>query len=86
MRRAARTDANLTEIMKAARKMGFRVFVCNDQLCDLIAQKHGVTELWEVKQAKGRFTKLQKEMREAGWQIRTVRSIDDLLNPSVEGK
>ena len=74
-----RADANAPELYQEARKMGFKLYVNNDALCDTIAQLCGITELWEVKQKAGKFTPLQEKMREAGWIIRTVRSVDDLV-------
>lgn len=77
--RARKVDAGLTEIVKAYRKMGWRVYVCNDALCDIIIQRGSKTELIEVKEKRGSFTDLQKLMRIRGWQIRTVRSVEDIL-------
>lgn len=76
---ARRTDASLTAIVKAFRQLGWRVYVCNDSLCDLVIQKgHTRTELIEVKTPNGTFTDMQKRRRADGWQIRTVRSLDDV--------
>lgn len=80
--RARRVDSNLSELVKAARKMGFRINVRNDDLADVDAQLPGCdkTEIWEVKVLKGaRFTERQKKRREEGWLIMTVRTVDDLL-------
>lgn len=80
MRRAARVDENLAEIVDAARMMGFLIYVNNNALCDIVAQwKDGRTQLWEVKTEKGKFTPSQKDMRADGWKIRTIRSVDDVL-------
>lgn len=79
MRYAARTDGNLTAIVKAARKMGFLVYIANDDLCDAIAQLMDKIELWEIKTETGKFTDLQNKHRAAGWRIRTIRSVDDVL-------
>ena len=48
-RYARRTDANLTEIVKAYRQLGCRVRVNNDDTCDCIVQFGGVTDLVECK-------------------------------------
>lgn len=79
MRRAARVDENLGEIVQAARDFGFLVFVNNNSLCDIVAQwKDGRTFLWEIKTDSGTFTDGQKRLHKAGWQIRTIRSVDDV--------
>jgi hypothetical protein len=78
--RARKVDANSKNLLSVARQLGLRVFVNNDALCDAIVQAPGGhTELWEVKDKKGRFTDLQKRMREAGWHIRTVKTVDDVV-------
>lgn len=79
MRRAARVDDNLASIVKAARKMGFRIYVRNDVLADVDAQIGEVHEAWECKGIKGKFTDQQKRLRAEGWRIRTVRSVDDVM-------
>ena len=83
--RARKVDANSQDLYLAAREMGFKVYIRNDALCDADVQLCGITELWEVKNGKkGRFTDLQKKMRQAGWVIRTVRSVDDLVLARAE--
>ena len=83
--RARRVDLNSTDLYQAARKMGFKVYVRNDALGDADVQLAGLHEVWEFKNgAKARFTDLQKKMREAGWQIRTIRTVDDLLQARSE--
>ena len=78
--RAKRVDENLAVVVEAARDLGFLVDVVNDDLCDLIVQWRGVTELWEVKTPKGTFTETQQKNRAKGWKIRTVRSVDDVIS------
>lgn len=86
--RARRTDGNLSELVGAARAAGFLVYVTNDALCDLTVQfrgKHGThSEIWECKNKDGKFTPRQEELRAAGWQIRTVRTIDDVIQARKE--
>lgn len=74
-------DANLTDIADAARKLGFRVSIINNDLADICWQLGATTELVEVKNPHGRnrFTDNQKDMRRDGWIIRTVRSVDDVM-------
>lgn len=78
--RARRVDQNSTDLYQAARKMGFKVYVRNDALGDADVQLAGLHEVWEFKNgAKARFTDLQARMRQAGWRIRTVRTVDDVI-------
>ena len=77
--RARKVDGNLQQIVKVARAMGFRVYVRNDSLADLDVQlAGGVHEIWECKNGKGRMTKKQESMRAAGWNIRTIRTVQDI--------
>jgi hypothetical protein len=50
--RARRVDANLDTVVDAYRKSGIRVWVLNDDLCDLVTQFGGVTDLVEVKDGR----------------------------------
>ena len=85
MHRTHRADNNASALYQAARKMGFRLNVTNNALCDAVAQLGDVTELWEVKNGRAaKYTPLQARMREAGWQIRTIRTVDDLLQARSE--
>ena len=77
--RARKVDSNLSDIVDAARKLGLRVNVRNDDLADLDVQFGGHHEVWEVKGARGRLTKRQKKLRGDGWCIRLIRSVDDVL-------
>ena len=79
--RARKVDANLKSIVDAARKFGLLVNVRNDDCADLDVQVRGsnVAEIWEVKATGGRYTKRQKKLRAAGWCIRLIRSVDDVL-------
>lgn len=78
--RARKVDQNSTDLYQAARKMGFKVYVRNDALGDADVQLAGLHEVWEVKNgSKAKFTETQKRMRDAGWRIRTVRTVDDLV-------
>ena len=76
---ARRTDQNLELIVVAARKCGFLCYVRNDPLGDLDVQLGGIHEVWECKNAKGRFTDGQEAHRKKGWIIHTIRSVEDVL-------
>lgn len=82
--RARKVDANSKNLLSFARELGFKVFVRNDTLADADVQLAGVHEVWEVKDKRGRFTDLQKRMREAGWNIRTVKTTDDVIQARAE--
>jgi hypothetical protein len=81
--RARRVDANLGEIVKAARAIGMLVHVTNGDW-DATVQYMGITELWECKTKKGKFTELQKKMNGQGWKIRTVRNLLDVVQARRE--
>lgn len=83
MRRAARVDANHSQIVKAARKLGFRVLDlsgqgrgCPDLL--LYSPRTRRLHLVEVKVAKGKVNALQAAFH-AEWPVSVVRSVEDLL-------
>ena len=79
--RARKVDANLKSIVDAARKLGLMVNVRNDDCADLDVQVRGsnVAEIWEVKASGGRYTKRQKKLRAAGWCIRLITCVVDVL-------
>lgn len=88
MRYARRTDGNFSEIVGAARAAGFLVH-CTNADWDATVQLGGRVELWECKDgekspSRRRFTEVQQAMRDAGWHIRTVLTIDDVLNARKE--
>ena len=84
MRRAARVDANQAELVQAWRDMGGSVLFLHmvGQGCpDTLLGMAGEMELAEIKSAKG---KLNREQREwwAAWRgrpPRIVRSVEDLV-------
>ncbi len=78
--RARKIDSVTTSLAEAAEKMGFLVHRTNGAW-DLTAclVQNGTVELWECKTGKGRVTERQAKLRKAGWPIRTVRTVDDLL-------
>lgn len=82
--RARKVDRNLGEIVDAARRVGFLVYIRNDVLGDLDVQLAKVHEVWECKTPKGKFTQTQQKYREAGWVIRTIRSVEDVINARRE--
>lgn len=88
MRRAARTDANQTAIVKALRSVGASVQVLSavgEGVPDLLAGRRGVNYLLEVKDgAKPLSAQKLTEAQEAwhqGWagEVRTVRSVAEAL-------
>ena len=82
MRRAARRDANETELVVAARQIGLKVFYTSE-LGDLIVQfgsgNNYVTDLWEVKTEVGKLTEAQCRRKQQGLIARVVRTVDDVL-------
>lgn len=84
MRRAARTDANLTLIVDAFRSMGCSVNVRNDDMADLDVGYRGISMIVEVKDgkkppSKRKLTTNQLKKRET-WTggIRLVQDLDDV--------
>lgn len=81
MRRAAKSDSNQTEIVKALRRVGVSVEVIGKPV-DLLICHRGETALMEVKNPDGRdeLTKDQVEFI-ARWpgKLHIVRSIGDAL-------
>jgi len=80
--RARRTDANHAEILRAAGELGFHVWDCHalPGPFDAVLGLRGVNIGIEIKAAKGRETRTQREKWSA-WrgQRAIVRSIDDLI-------
>ncbi len=81
-RRAAKIDNNQTEIVNYLRACGFSVAITSsagDGFPDLVAGKHGVNYLVEVKGAKGKLTSKQVPFHD-NWrgQIMVVRCVEDL--------
>lgn len=79
MRRAARSDANQSEIVDALRKIGVSVEIIKLPLDLLICHK-GETALMEVKTDEGGFTKVQAEFL-SRWpgKVFVVRSPEDAV-------
>jgi len=84
MRRAAKIDANQTEIVEAFRRLGCSVLDLSrvGQGCpDLLICGPVGTMLVEVKTAKGRATRDQVTFwRQWKGQIAVVRSVDDVMS------
>ena len=82
MRRAARRDANETELVVAARQIGLKVFYTSE-LGDLIVQfgsePNYVQCLVEVKTEVGKLTDAQCRRKQQGLIAKIVRSVDDIL-------
>lgn len=81
--RARRVDANLSEIVKAYRKLGCRVDVTNDRW-DLTVQYAGLTDLIEVKDWKKppsqrKLTSAEERTHEK-MTIRIVMGLDDVAD------
>ena len=77
--RARKVDSNLRDIVEAARKIGLRVNVRNDDLADLDVQYGGHHEVWECKSKRGRLTPRQKKLRGDGWCIRLITCVEDVV-------
>ena len=79
MRHAARTDATMTEVMKALRRCGCSVYYIKLPL-DLLVCCRKETLLVEVKEDGGRLTKTQEEFI-LTWpgRIEIVRGPDDAV-------
>lgn len=80
MRRAAKVDANQSELIKAFRQMGVSVVSLaahGKGLPDLLLSYQGYTHLAEVKMPKGKLTDDQERFK-AGWQgcISIVRDLE----------
>lgn len=92
MRRAARTDANQTEIVAALRQVGATVQLLHTvgHGCpDLLVGFRGQNYLFEIKTAKGKMTGDEPEWHLA-WRgnVHIVRSVDAALaaiGPSFRG-
>jgi len=70
MRRAAKVDANHTEIVDCFKKLGCSVLslaAMGKGVPDLLVATNGITWLVEVKSGKGKENELQKEWAE-NWQ------------------
>jgi Holliday junction resolvase len=86
MRRAAKVDANQPEIVKYLRDCGFTVTLLHavgGGCPDLLAGKHGVNYLIEVKGKRGKLTKAQvtwhDEWRGQKMVVRCVEDLEDIL-------
>lgn len=77
--RARKIDGNARSLIEAAERMGFKVHPTNGDW-DLTAQIGDCTELWECKNGRGRVTERQARLKEKGFLIWTVRTVDDLLS------
>lgn len=77
-RYANRRDANESDLVAAARAIGFKVFYTSE-LGDLLVQFGGRTELWEVKVPGGKLTPAQCRLRQAGLKAFTIYDMDDVL-------
>jgi hypothetical protein len=82
-RYAKRRDANESELVSAARRIGLKVFHTSE-LGDLLVQFGAITELWEVKGEKGKLTDAQCRMRQQGLTARTVRTVEDVIGAKGE--
>jgi Holliday junction resolvase len=82
MAKAHKTDNNQREIVEVLRACGFSVSVTSsagDGFPDLVAGKHGVNYLIEVKRLGGKLTPRQIKWHD-GWrgQVVVAYSVDDL--------
>lgn len=76
---AKRRNANESDLVGAARRMGLKVFYTNE-LGDLVIQWGEIAELVEVKTEEGKLTATQCRLRQAGLKARIVRNVNDMLN------
>jgi len=82
MRRRARTDKNSIEIVRVLRQLGFLVFDCSrvgQGFPDLAITKAGKVSLVELKTPTGKLTPDQVRFMQAGWPVKVVRTIEDVL-------
>lgn len=80
-RRAAKIDANHSEIVSALRKCGWFVkstAAMGDGFPDAIVLRYDVLRLVEIKGAKGTLTAKQK-MFHAIWPVTILRSVQDAV-------
>jgi Holliday junction resolvase len=83
VRRAAKIDANQTEIVKALRKVGCSVLslaAIGKGAPDILLGYKGKNVLLEIKRQKGKLNDQQEEFK-AGWRgdLCVVRSIEEAL-------
>ena len=75
-------DANLSEIVKAYRRLGCKVRVNNDNTCDCIVQFGGVTDLVECKDGSkppsARKLTPNEEKTHEQFMIRIVTGLDNV--------
>lgn len=82
-RKRSRLDANHHAIVQAFRSLGYCVqstASLGGGFPDLVVQRHGYTELVEVKSPKGDYTPDQERFTVLGWKVRTVRRVEDVLD------
>jgi len=83
MRRAARTDANKSQIVKALHAAGAKTYDLKLPV-DLLVHRAGRLILMELKDgskppSERKHTKLQADFIAAGWPVATVKSVDEAL-------
>lgn len=80
MRYAARVDANQADIVAALRDAGCSVWIIGLPV-DLVLGKGGNTVMVEIKTAKGKYTKLQKDFMThwKGGPVATIRDVEGAL-------
>lgn len=79
--RAKRTDANLTDLVKALRKLGYLVNITNADW-DLTVVHRGKVLLLEVKDPKSPNLKRRNkgdDLRDLGWPIHKVMTLEEVL-------
>jgi Holliday junction resolvase len=80
--RARRVDANQKELVKVLKQLGWLVLDLSPLgkgVPDLLVCRRDVVKVVEVKTPKGKPTKAQQRVIDAGWPVCTVRVVDDLL-------
>lgn len=81
MRRAAKIDANHTDVVQAFQRGGFLVLslaACGRGVPDLLVYKAGTMRLVEVKAGTGKLTRDQEAFRRKGWAFDVVRGVEDV--------
>ena len=75
---AARRDANDSDLVKAARDIGLKVWVTSE-LADWVVQYGRVQKLVEVKTQDGKMSEAQARRKQQGLNAHVVRTVDDVL-------
>lgn len=78
---SSRSDGNQAEIVRALRKLGYRVRSLQHVgggMPDLLVCRRGQLELIEVKAGNGKLRQSQLAFQAEGWPVRVVRTVEEL--------